>query len=153
MHVLWLVSMVLPQAALACGLKSASDVSGGWLTGQLTALQGRRDLQLPVACVGAHSPHPLCGEREGVAYRILPGTDGLDALLQEVRPDLVHLWGTEYAAASLLHEAALRRHLPVLVGIQGVMRDCAAHLCDGVPAPYCRSTPPDRLLDLSLIHI
>lgn len=147
MHVLWLVSMVLPQAALACGLKSASDVSGGWLTGQLTALQGRSDLQLTVACVGAHSPHPLCGEREGVAYRILPGTDGLDALLQEVRPDLVHLWGTEYAAASLLHEAALRRHLPVLVGMQGVMRDCAAHLCDGVPAPYRRSTPPDRLLD------
>ena len=147
MHVLWLVSMVLPQAALACGLKSASDVSGGWLTGQLTALQGRSDLQLTVACVGAHSPHPLCGEREGVASRILPGTDGLDALLQDVRPDLVHLWGTEYAAASLLHEAALRRHLPVLVGMQGVMRDCAAHLCDGVPAPYCRSTPPDRLLD------
>lgn len=41
MHVLWLVSMVLPQAARACGLAAASDVSGGWLTGQLTALRGR----------------------------------------------------------------------------------------------------------------
>ena len=36
MHVFWLVSMVLPQAAAACRLDAASDVSGGWLTGQLT---------------------------------------------------------------------------------------------------------------------
>ena len=31
--VLWLVSMTLPQAAAACGLDGAGDVSGGWLTG------------------------------------------------------------------------------------------------------------------------
>ena len=30
----------------------------------------------------------------------------------------------------------LRRNLPVLISIQGVMRDCAAHLCDGVPDAY-----------------
>ena len=29
MQTLWLVSMVLPQAAAACGLDAASDVSGG----------------------------------------------------------------------------------------------------------------------------
>ena len=61
MQTLWLVSMVLPQAAAACGLDAASDVSGGWLTGQLTALQTRADLRLTVACVDPRRKAPLCG--------------------------------------------------------------------------------------------
>lgn len=32
MHILWLVKTTLPQAAVACGLARASDVSGSWLT-------------------------------------------------------------------------------------------------------------------------
>lgn len=150
MHVLWLVSMVLPQAALACGLAGASDVSGGWLTGQLTALQGREDLQLTVACIDGRRPAPLCGAQDGVCYRILPDPREFSRLLQEVRPDLVHIWGTEYAAADALYDAADALGLPVLVGIQGVMRDCAAHLCDGVPEAYLHSTPLDRALDRAI---
>ena len=147
MHVFWLVSMVLPQAALACGLDSASDVSGGWLTGQLTALQGRKDLQLTVACVDGRRRKALCGTRDDVTYHILPETGALPRLLRDARPDLVHLWGTEYAAASALLEAAREQNIPALVGIQGVMQDCAAHLCDGVPEAYRHSTPLDRALD------
>lgn len=147
MHVFWLVSMVLPQAALACGLDSASDVSGGWLTGQLTALQRRKDLQLTVACVDGRRRKALCGMRDDVTYHILPETGALPRLLREARPDLVHLWGTEYAAASALLEAAREQNIPALVGIQGVMQDCAAHLCDGVPEAYRHSTPLDRALD------
>lgn len=147
MHVFWLVSMVLPQAALACGLDSASDVSGGWLTGQLTALQGRKDLQLTVACVDGRRRKALCGTRDDVTYHILPETGALPRLLREARPDLVHLWGTEYAAASALLEAAREQNIPALVGFQGVMQDCAAHLCDGVPEAYRHSTPLDRALD------
>ena len=46
MHILWLVRTTLPQAAAACGLAGASDVSGSWLTGQLAALRACPDLQL-----------------------------------------------------------------------------------------------------------
>lgn len=147
MHVFWLVSMVLPQAALACGLSSASDVSGGWLTGQLTALQQRKDLQLTVACVDGRQKAAFCGERDGVTYRILPDSQEFAPLLQAVQPDLVHIWGTEYAAAAAMRDAAEALCIPTLVGIQGVMQDCAAHLCDGVPAAYLHSTPLDRALD------
>lgn len=147
MRVFWLVSMVLPQAALACGLNSASDVSGGWLTGQLTALQDHQDLELTVACVDGRRPQPLQGERDDVNYRILPGTSDFPALLQKLQPDLVHIWGTEYAAAAAMMQAASSLKIPVLVGIQGLMAHCAAHLCDGVPDRYLHSTPLDRALD------
>ena len=36
-------------------------------------------------------------------------------------------------------DAARASGLPVLFSVQGVMRDCAAHLCDGVPEKYRRS--------------
>lgn len=150
MHVFWLVSMVLPQAAAACGLDSASDVSGGWLTGQLCALQNRKDLQLTVACVDSRRKTALCGALDGVTYRILPGSQDFPALLQTVQPDLIHIWGTEYAAAAAMRQTADTLFIPVLVGIQGVMKDCAAHLCDGVPSSYLHSTPLDRMLDRAI---
>ena len=147
MHVLWLVSMTLPQAAAACGLPGASDVSGGWLTGQLTALRDHPTLQLAVVCVDARQQAELCGDWDGVRYHILPSAENFPALLKQHRPDLVHIWGTEYAAAAAMQQAAAAQSLPVLIGMQGVMRDCAAHLCDGVPPRYRQSTKLDHLLD------
>ena len=52
MHTLWLVRTTLPQAAAACGLAGASDVSGSWLTGQLAALRACPDLHQAVLSVG-----------------------------------------------------------------------------------------------------
>ena len=106
MHILWLVKTVLPQAAAACGLAGASDVSGSWLTGQLAALRPHGELRLTVACTDARQKASLQGEQDGVSYRILPGADGFAALLQTEQPDLVHIWGTEYAAARTIQQAA-----------------------------------------------
>ena len=52
MQILWLVKAMLPQAAAACGLAEAGDVSGSWLTGQLAALRRFPELKLTVLCVG-----------------------------------------------------------------------------------------------------
>ena len=106
MHILWLVKTVLPQAAAACGLAGASDVSGSWLTGQLAALRPHGELRLTVACTDARQKASLQGEQDGVSYRILPGADGFAALLQTEQPDLVHIWGTEYPEAAAMQDAA-----------------------------------------------
>ena len=83
--------------------------------------------------------HPRAGPENGRGGRralppaAWPGQAAFSALLRADRFDLVHIWGTEYPAARALHAAALAAGVPALVGIQGVMADCAAHLCDGVP--------------------
>ncbi|WP_455500098.1 glycosyltransferase family 4 protein [Gemmiger sp.] len=136
MQILWLVKTLLPQAAAACGLAGANDVSGSWLTGQLAALRAHAELHLTVLCVGKTAAD---GTADGVHYRIVPGTADFAVVLQADKPDLVHIWGTEYDAAAAMADAAKAQNLPVLFGIQGVMRDCAAHLCDGVPDAYRRS--------------
>ena len=143
--VLWLVSMTLPQAAAACGLDGAGDVSGGWLTGQLTALQGKA--ALTVCSLDRRVSQMTRGEAQGVTYLLLPDAAGFDALLAQQRPDLVHIWGTEYAAAADKQRAAEQAGLPVLIGMQGVMAECARHLCDGVPPEYLGSCAVQRAID------
>ena len=78
MQILWLVKTTLPQAAAACGLAGASDVSGSWLTGQLAALRSYGDLRLTVLCVGKTEAH---GEADGVCYRIAADTAAFAPLL------------------------------------------------------------------------
>ena len=73
MHILWLVKTTLPQAAVACGLAGASDVSGSWLTGQLAALRTHADLHLTVLCVGKAD---ASGAADGVDYRIVAAFAG-----------------------------------------------------------------------------
>ena len=142
--ILWLVSITLPQAAAAVGLAS-DQVGGGWLAGMLDALAPQ--LRLTVASVDARAKTPLSGEKDDVRFAVLPAADCFDGLLAGEASDLVHIWGTEYAAAAAMQQAAARRGLPVLVGMQGVMSDCAAHLCDGVPQPYLHSGPLQRAID------
>lgn len=147
--VLWLVSITIPAAAAACGLP-ASEVGGGWLTGALNALCAAPDApELTVCSVDGRVNALTAGQKDGVCYRLLPAGDeaAFAALLAETRPDLVHIWGTEYPAAAALHAAALTAGIPALVGIQGVMRDCAAHLCDGVPRQYRGSNFAQRFID------
>ena len=149
MRVLWLVSITIPAAAAACGL-AANEVGGGWLTGQLTALRALPGApELTVCSVDARVQAPKTGAADGVRFRLLPAGDqaAFSALLREDRFDLVHIWGTEYPAARALHAAALAAGVPALVGIQGVMADCAAHLCDGVPEKYRRSCFVQRGID------
>ncbi len=149
MKVLWLVSITIPAAAAACGLQ-AGEVSGGWLTGQLNALTARADAPAVTVCsVDSRAKTALAGGEDGVRYRILPDgeRDTFTVLLRAEKPDLVHIWGTEYPAAAAMHEAALAVGIPALVGIQGIMRDCAAHLCDGVPARYFHSGPLQKAID------
>ena len=128
--------LTLKQAAAACGLAGASDVSGSWLTGQLAALRACPGLHLTVLCVGKEDAD---GTADGVHYRVVRDTAAFAPLLQAERPDLVHIWGTEFDPAAVMADAARASGLPVLFSVQGVMRDCAAHLCDGVPEKYRRS--------------
>ena len=146
---LWLVSITIPAAAEACGL-AAGEVSGGWLTGQLNALTTRPDAPFLTVCsVDGRAKTALSGGKGGVRYRVLPDgeRDTFTRLRRAEKPDLVHIWGTEYPAAAAMQDAALALGVPALIGIQGVMRDCAAHLCGGVPARYRRSGPVEHLIE------
>ena len=142
-NILWLASVTLPAAARALGLAGA--IGGGWVEGQLGAVKNKA--RITVCTVNGAAKAPLYAEAGGVCYAVLPrGTpDEFAALLKQVKPDLVHLWGSEYPpAAALMAQCSPER---VLLSVQGLMGPCAEHLLDGVPAEYRGSCLGQRLID------
>lgn len=142
-NILWLASVTLPAAARALGLAGA--IGGGWVEGQLSAVKDKA--RITVCTVNGAAKAPLYAEADEVCYAVLPrGTpDEFAALLNRVKPDLVHLWGSEYPpAAALMAQCSPER---VLLSVQGLMGPCAEHLLDGVPAEYRGSCLGQRLID------
>ena len=77
--------------------------AAAWLTGQLAALRACPDLHLTVLCVGKEDAD---GTADGVHYRVVRDTAAFAPLLQAERPDLVHIWGTEFDPAAVMADAA-----------------------------------------------
>lgn len=149
MKVLWLVSITIPAAADACGLQ-AKEIGGGWLSGALGGMTAAPDAPaITVASVDARAETLTVCSKNGVSFALVPtgSVENFSALLKKIAPDLVHIWGTEYAAARTIQQAAQAAGIPVLVGIQGVMVDCALHLNDGVPARLLHSCAAQHLID------
>ena len=149
MKVLWLVSIPIPAAAGACGLQ-AKEIGGGWLSGALGGMTAAPDAPaITVASVDARAETLTVCSKNGVSFALVPtgSVENFSALLKKIVPDLVHIWGTEYAAARTIQQAAQAAGIPVLVGIQGVMVDCALHLNDGVPARLLHSCAAQHLID------
>ena len=149
MRVLWLVSITIPAAAAACGLQ-AKEIGGGWLSGALGGILAAPDApELTVASVDPRAASLTVCTKDGVSFALVPtGTvENFSMLLKNVQPDLIHIWGTEYAAARAMQQAAQAAGVPVLIGIQGVMTDCAAHLNDGVPKKFLHSCAAQHFID------
>ena len=145
MRVLWLVSILLPKAGGALGLPAEN--AGGWLVGQLEAL-GQK-VPLTVCTVSGLVKAPARCTVDGVDYVVLPsGTkEAFAELLAQEKPDLVHLWGSEYPPVRPMLDAAEQGGFAVLLSVQGLMVPCAEHLLDGVPQEYRGSCLAQRFID------
>lgn len=145
MKILWLVSKVLPQVGKALGLPAENE--GGWIVGQLGQLKHRAEITVCTVCARA-GENARC-TLDGADYVVLPRGEAADfaRLLDEVKPDLVHLWGSEYPPAMALQTEAEAAGVPVLLSVQGLMGPCAEHLLDGVPEQYCGSCFVQRCID------
>ena len=108
MKVLWLVSITIPAAADACGLQ-AKEIGGGWLSGALGGMTAAPDAPaITVASVDARAETLTVCSKSGVSFALVPtgSVENFSALLKKIAPDLVHIWGTEYAAARTIQQAA-----------------------------------------------
>lgn len=143
MKILWLVNVVMPEAAKLFGVSGAA--SGGWLEGQLNRL--RKGNSMTVVAVSPQTAQIVQGIVNGVEYVLLPkgGFEEFVAVLGRVQPALIHIWGSEYKAAGELFDLCDPDH--TLLSVQGVMTACAAHLNDGVPQQVIHASLRQKLLD------
>jgi glycosyltransferase involved in cell wall biosynthesis len=126
--------------------------SGGWMTAGLDALVRRGGVSVTCAArawpacpefdlggiryVTLEAPEPV-GRWRGVAGawraagRQTPPVGELVALIDAVRPDVVHVHGSETPNAAAAVEAGRRMGVPVLLSVQGLAGECATTFFDG----------------------
>lgn len=160
MRILWLCNICPPAAAVALGRDYS--VREGWITGALNRYLEDADSGLEIGiCFPAQGQtaeyagrlplHPLTGSsacREVALYGFGenlktpeiydPGMEACFArILEDFRPDLVHIFGTEFPHA-LAMVRAFGKPERTLVGIQGLMRECAASYMADLPDKVIR---------------
>ena len=130
-------SKVLPQVGKlwVCLRKTRAD--GSWVSWGA----GSAGAEITVCTVCARAGENARCTLDGADYVVLPRRGGglCPPAGEKIKPDLVHLWGSEYPPAMAPANRGGGGRRPVLLSAQGLMGPCAEHLLDGVPARYCGS--------------
>lgn len=145
MKVLWLCNMmpgVVKQAI------TGKEGNGLWVDHVLHDLRKQADLEIRVLCPG--TPHQIgaldasCSYstfRTKAPYTYLPEVESqFRQELKAYQPDVIHIWGTEYAHTLAMVNAAEQEALlnRVVVSIQGLCSIYAGHYAEGVPQSVIR---------------
>lgn len=129
MKILWVTYAALGRAAEL--LENKFTQSGTWIDAAASALIEERDIELCVASMSTRS-QIIVDENTKIIYRgvsgikqvsgeIPPETDTFvwASIIEDFMPDLIMIWGTEYANGYSVLKAA--KNIPVLFFIQGVI--------------------------------
>lgn len=140
MKILWLVNIVMPELAVHLGEKPS--VFGGWLSGALEAL--RAEGHGITICTTREKAHEVrfCPDLN-TTYLLLDADTDFSAVLQKEEPDLIHIWGTEFAQSWALARVAPPEK--TLVSVQGLVHTYQHHSNAGIPDSVCRTTWLHRL--------
>ena len=128
MKILWVVNMVLPDAAEALGVKTS--FSGSWLVDPLKKLSEDPNVELATVTYGyVDKPQIIVVNR--VKHYIFPGAGkrllfyskktlaDCRFVLEDFQPELIHIYGTEYSIGYGILK--LNPDVPVLLTIQGML--------------------------------
>ncbi|WP_299435369.1 glycosyltransferase family 4 protein [uncultured Maribacter sp.] len=138
MKILWITNQILPDIAEHINIEKSN--SGGWMYGLANNLKQRKEIKLHIASVFQVEKH-VHKKINDIDYYLLPSKiDKIkyDQLLEEewkktiaiVKPDVVHIHGTEYA-----HGLALINSFPNLnyvVSVQGLISVCEKYYLGGI---------------------
>ena len=144
MKVLWLVNIIMPELGSAYSLGEA--IGGGWLVGLHEDLKKQNDIELVICC--PVEEHRLVDEdkfidgthyyffKRNVSSKVLIDNDiRFFDIIEKEKPDVIHIWGSEYLHGLQMYNAAEKNGLAdrVVVSIQGLVSIYAHHFYAGIP--------------------
>lgn len=137
MKLLWLCNVILPQVARAIN-KPVSN-TGGWLFAMSESLSNMPNMDFHVcfaspkgekydAKIGDISYHSFTQARNTVKSNP-QNIEEFEYILRKVAPDVVHIFGTEYAHTLDMVKAAHRCGMEnkLVISIQGLVSRCSEH--------------------------
>lgn len=140
MRILWLCNMIPGriQAQL-----TGKNGDGLWVDHVLEDLESLRDYKLLVVCPSSTRQRGTV--REGLDFETFTEKkphvyetaleQQFQTILKEYRPNVIHIWGTEYGHTLAMTRAARSLGLRerVVISIQGLCGIYADHYCEGLP--------------------
>ena len=131
MRVLWLCNIVLPELTEEFGFRKKVSV-GGWLTGMWAELKKEPGITLGICVPVINEERMKDGLYQGYNYYSFQLCDEEDNekqarrfgdILKDFKPDVIHIWGTEYNHSYNMLLACKKMELlnRVVVNIQGLV--------------------------------
>lgn len=145
MRVMWLCNTPTAEVARVCNISKSAQ--GGWLVSVANELEARSDIELIYVVLSKEAASGIKYAKNNrsiyVTVNIKDNTDDAlkDAFVEILcthKPDVIHIWGTEYKHSWAMVEAAKIKQLidKVIVSIQGMSSMYAMHYMGGIPGKY-----------------
>ncbi|MEZ4358515.1 MAG: glycosyltransferase [Eubacteriales bacterium] len=145
MKVLWLCNSVPPM--FADELNMPKMAVGGWISGMLCRLSAMEDITIVVCFPVLDLDNVKHGSVNGVYYYALPQKNAdptkcnpymevyFEKILLDEKPDLIHIWGTEFPHTLSMVNVCDRLGLidKAVINIQGVCSVIANHYLSALP--------------------
>ena len=135
MKILWSVNTLIPDVAKKMGLRSGHAIS--WVDAMRSAYQIMGDkVSLTIVCHGGYRVKEITKfVDETVTYYILPHKceiiDMWRDILNEVQPDVIHIYGTERKHNLILIEK-YKDIYPIIISLQGIISEYYRHYYAGL---------------------
>ncbi len=140
MKLLWLCNMVPGAVKKAI---TGKDGNGLWVDHVLSDLRDQEDLTIRILCPYQKEKSGVLGEEcsyrtfcTKLPHQYLPELEAaFRRELETFQPDVIHIWGTEYAHTLAMVNAAAGTVFQdrMVISIQGLCSVYAGHYCEGLP--------------------
>lgn len=150
MKILWLVNIIMPE--LAEHLGRSVSVFGGWLTGAMNAVR-KSGNELVICTTEENTEAKGKYSVNDVDYYICDRTniDSMRSCFAEIleaeKPDVVHIYGTEFEHALAMTQAADKER--TVVTIQGPLIYYKDNVYAGLPEKVCCDNALHKLLRIA----
>lgn len=122
MNILWITNIIMPEAEALMTSSTVLKASGGWMVGLANQLVKDKNICLTIATVSKRVSTIRRLQGKCITYYILPLKSYETCWLSvrdDVKPDVIHLHGTEYPWGKSYVDTCGPEH--VVVSIQGLL--------------------------------
>src|SRR5665648_14359 len=142
MKLLWLTNVPLPEASLLMNEKP--NPFGGWFVSVSKILAEQNDIKLSIAFPKKELSKVRVLQGEKIYYCAFPPVSEKDIrsnkkntylheILNTIKPDIVHIFGTEYAHTLAMVNTCHEQNVKFVISIQGLTSIISKHYLAGIP--------------------
>lgn len=141
--ILWLCNTMLPELSRRF---RKFNVKEGWLIGISNELRKQEDIEFHYACPQNREQRIVNIDKQAIHFHCFYAKYNnlytveesvriqIGKIVNEVRPDIIHIFGTEMPHAVACMECVKKKDI-IIVSIQGLVSECVKHYLDGISWP------------------